>query len=90
MGTSSTELVGALEQWNEARQEWELAAAQLAEARSCNVPAVATTLMKVRVDALEARIRALFETAMTFMERRPLGPDLEANGSLSAIRKRAG
>lgn len=74
MGNSSTELVSALEDWNEARQEWELASAQLAQARSSNVPAVATALMKVRVDALEARTRALFETAMTFMDRRPLGP----------------
>lgn len=79
MGTSSTELVGALEKWNDARQEWELAARQLAEARSSNVPAVATNLMKVRVDALEARTRALFETAMTFMDRRPLGPSNGAN-----------
>jgi hypothetical protein len=74
MGTSSTELVSALGEWNEARQEWELAAAQLAQAQCANVPDVATALMKVRVDALEARTRALFETAMTFMDRRPLGP----------------
>ena len=74
MGTSSTGLIAALEEWNDARQEWELAALQLAEARSTNVPDVATALMKVRVDALEARTRALFETAMTFMDRRPLGP----------------
>ncbi|MCC2635184.1 MAG: hypothetical protein K0Q43_5780 [Ramlibacter sp.] len=74
MDTSSIALVTALEEWNDARQEWELAARQLAEARSANVPAVATALLKVRVDALEARTRALFETAMTFMDRRPLGP----------------
>ena len=74
MKSSNTDLVGALEKWNAARQEWELASRQLAEARSSNVPAVATSLMKVRVDALEARTCALFETAMTFMERRPLGP----------------
>lgn len=73
-GTSSTQLVSALEEWNEARQEWELAATQLAQARTANVPPVATALLKVRVDALEARTRALFETAMTFMDRRPLGP----------------
>jgi hypothetical protein len=74
MDTSSIALVAALEEWNDARQEWELAARQLAEARSANVPAVATALLKVRVDALEARTRALFETAMTFMDRRSLGP----------------
>ena len=74
MRTSNAELVNALEKWNEARQEWELATRQLEQARSSNVPAVATTLMKVQVDALEARTRALFETAMTFMDRRPLGP----------------
>lgn len=70
----SSELVAALQKWNEARQEWDLAAQQLAEARSSNVPPVATTLMKVRVEVLEARARALFETAMNFMDRRPLGP----------------
>ena len=79
MRTSRTELVDALEKWNESRQEWELAASQLAEAKACHVPAVATSLMKVRVDALEARTRALFETAMTFMDRRPLSPPDGAN-----------
>lgn len=74
METSNTELAVALDKWNDARQEWELANRQLAEARAANVPAVATTLLKVRVDALEARSLALFETAMTFMDRRPLGP----------------
>jgi hypothetical protein len=72
MRTASNELGAALEKWNEARQQWELARAQLAQAQSAKVPAVATALMKVRVDALEAETCALFEAAMNFMERRPL------------------
>jgi hypothetical protein len=73
MRTSASELDAALEKWNDARQQWERARAQLAAAQSAQVPAVATALMKVRVDTLEAEACALFEAAMVYMDRRPLG-----------------
>jgi len=74
MRTSSNELGAALEKWNDSRQQLELAKAQLAQAQASRVPAVATTLMKVRVDTLEAQTSGLFEAAMAFMDRRPLDP----------------
>jgi hypothetical protein len=74
MKTSSDELVAALEKWNDSRQEWERAKAQLAQSNPAEVPPVAMALLKVQVDSLEARTTALFEAAMTFVERRPLGP----------------
>lgn len=72
MRTSTSELDAALGKWNDSRQQWERARVQLAQAESAGVPAVATSLMKVRVDALEAQTAALFEQAMVFMDRKPL------------------
>lgn len=68
------ELVAALARWNQSRQQWELAKSQLADARASDVPALAMALLKVQVDTLDAQTYALFEEAMVFMDRRPLGP----------------
>lgn len=75
MKPSSDELSAALDKWNDSRLQWELAKSQLAQADSPEVPSQARALMKVQVDALEAQTSALFEAAMEFMERRPLGPE---------------
>jgi hypothetical protein len=72
MRASGNELSAALDRWNDSRKQWDLARTQLAQAQSIGVPAVATALMKVRVDALEAETAVLFERAMEFMDRRPL------------------
>jgi hypothetical protein len=75
MKSSSDELSAALDKWNDSRLQWELAKSQLAQADSRLVPSHARALMKVQVDALEAQTSALFEAAMEFMERKPLGPE---------------
>jgi hypothetical protein len=72
MKTSSEELLSALDKWNDSRQQWELAKAQLAQAQPPEVPPLATELLKVQVAHLEACTFDLFEKAMAFMDRRPL------------------
>jgi len=72
MKTSSDELLAALDKWNDSRQQWELAKAQLAQAERAEVPPLAMELLKVQVAHLEACTFDLFEKAMVFMDCRPL------------------
>ena len=75
MQASSDALGAALDKWTGARRQLERARVQwMQAAASSAVPPVATALMRARVNALEAEAAALFEEAMEFMERRPLGP----------------